>query len=646
MRDSAPADSALGRMVGALREFGSKTAVVSDGPAGLAAVLSAPFAPEDAFDRGIVSTQHCDDIEHCYDVAFHGTLCHRDDLARALDVESDQARSMADSDLFAQAWQRWGEEAAVRCEGCYAVVVWNAARQVLTALCSPISAPPLYFSVTRRRAAVASTPRGVQAGSGIPRRINNLRLASSLIMDSCDLRSTYFEGVQALGCGEVLVVEVGAHRVRRFWNTAEHVRPVRMRRTEEYVEAGREILRTAVAEAMRSYETPALLLSGGLDSTAVAANALELLADRPGVAPLISFTARPAEGWDGRVLPTRNADEWPLVGALADMYPALDARFVRAQDIPFDHMWRPTMERADMPQRNFMNLYWGHECRRLARAAGRRVVMSGGSGNWTISYGGVEHLASLLARGRWKALRAEVARLPPGRRRSFLARHAVLPFVPRPLYMALMRRRRAAGGWASYSAVHPRFAHDMRVDQRARRHGFDPYFRGARSRLQGQRQALSFMDGEGRSTRLAMDGVHDIQLRDPLGDRRLVMWCLGLPDELYWRDGRGRRLVRLLMDGRVPGEILRSQRRGHQAADWHFRLTRALPRIRGEIEEWRGDPAVAERLDLDRLVRLLDTWPGETPLSRRDHPDFALVRWGLARALSAGRFIRFAEGGG
>lgn len=640
MRNGAPAEDWVSGMSSALQGFGDKTVVSRDGPVGLVRVLSAPFTPEDAFDRGIV------ECRGGRQVAFHGTLHYRDDLIRALDMEPGQARCMADADLFARAWERWGKEAAVHAEGNFVVVVWDAARRVLTALCSPISSPPLYFSVTPRRAVVASAPRGVHAGSGIPRRLDDARLASSLILDNRDLRSTYFQGIQALGCGELLVVGDSTHSVHRFWDTADRVRPIRMRSTEEYVEAGREILRAAVAEAMRACETPAMLLSSGLDSTAVAVNALDLLADRPGGAPLISFTARPAKGWDGRCAAARKGDEGPLVRAMASMYPALDAHFVRAQDVSFDHMWRPMMELVELPQRNFLNLYWGHECRRLARAAGRRVVMNGASGNWTISYRGVERLASLVRRFRWAALRTEVAHLPPGRAKSHFIKHsAVVPFLPRPLYMALKRRRDTAG-WRSHSVVHPRFAHDMRVDQRARVHGFDPYYRTARSRLRGQLRALSYMDGDVRSMALALDALHDISLRDPLGDRRLVLWCLGLPDELYWRDGQGRRLARLLIEGRVPDEILHARRRGRQAADWHFRLTQALPRIRGEIEEWRSDPEVAERLDLDRLLRLLDTWPSETPLSRRDHPEWAIAESGLTRALSVGRFIRFVNGSG
>lgn len=641
MRDGAPAaPDQLAQVAGTLRGFGSKTVSECDGPAGLVRITAEPFTPEDVFDRGIL---RCEGGQR---LAFHGMLHHRSDLARSMEVEPRRTRAWADSQLFAKAWERWGEEAAVHAEGEFAAVVWDPGRQTLTALCSPLDSPPLYFSVAGGRVVVASTPRGVHAGSGLPRRIDDAHLASALILDYRDPRFTYFEGVHHLCCGELLTAGVASHRVRRYWDLADHVRPVRLRRTDDYVAEGREILRSAVAQATRAVETPAVLLSSGLDSTAVAANALEAVAKRPGASPLLSVTVRPAKGWDRRSEAGRTGDEAPLVRTFARMHPALDARFFHAQDLPFDYLWRPQMELAELPPRNFVNGFWVHECRRRVRSAGRRVVLNGRTGNATTSYAGNERFAALLLRGRWAALRSEIATLPPRHRwrLGFLARHAVLPFLPKPLYSSVARWR-GWPGWREYSAVNPRFAQEMRVDARARRHAFDQYWQRPRSRLAGQLEMLSQGQREGRSTYLALGALHDLDQRDPLRNRRLVLWCLGLPDELYYRDGVGRRLVRLLMKGRVPDEILNAPTRGRQVPDWHFRVTRELPRIRNEIEEWRTDPAVAERLDLNRLLRLFNTWPNRTPLGPRDHPDWIVANLGLPRAIAAGRFIRFVEHG-
>lgn len=50
---------------------------------------------------------------------------------------------------------------------------------------------------------------------------------------------------------------------------------------------------------------------------------------------------------------------------------------------------------------------------------------------------------------------------------------------------------------------------------------------------------------------------------------------------------------------------------------------------------------MAELIDIDRLIALLDDWPEETPLDPRE----ALPRdVGITRAIMAARFINFVEG--
>ena len=149
---------------------------------------------------------------------------------------------------------------------------------------------------------------------------------------------------------------------------------------------------------------------------------------------------------------------------------------------------------------------------------------------------------------------------------------------------------------------------------------------------------------DGRALKRALATLHGVALREPLTDRRLVEWCLGLPGEAFFALGRPRLLARRVLRGRAPRALF-SAPRGLQAADWHLRLTRALPGIRALLDDWRGDPEVAERIDLDRLSRLLDTWPARTPLSVRDHPEFPLAKVGLEHALAIGTFIRWVGRG-
>ena len=642
LRDGRPVDrERLTAVADSLRPFGAGAPTVwRGGPAGLVKTVSVVATPQDEFDSQPI------ELNGGRVLLFDGFLNHREDLVSALGLTQGEAQRIADGALFARAVARWGDAAAERAEGWFTAVLWDPHTRVLQAVCSPIMAPPLHFSVDSRRVIVATVPRGIFAWGDVPRRLDDAYFASSLILDYGDARATFYQGVSSLSPGEMLTVGPHKDEVRRYYDLAERARPVRLSKDADYVEAVGDLLRGAVRSVLRAPETPAVLMSGGFDSTSVAVTALEILEGCPGAAPLISFTAVPEPGWDGRVPAGKTGDEGDTVRALARMHPRLDTRFVDSAGRSGADSQIPMFELAEFPMRNPDNAYWIHEYLRRPAAAGRRVVLHGTGGGHMLSRSGYGRLSEAFRAGRWWALWRMTAGLPRGRlgRLSPLLHHAVLPNLPEGMHRILRKVAFGDRGWRGYSAVHPDYARSARVDERAREQGFDPFFKKHPS---GREAMLSALSGpivrNARASFRALGVLHGVALRDPLLERRLMEWGSGLPYDQFLREGRSHMLVRRLMKDRLPAEILDGPK-GLQAADWHLRTTCRLPEIRMTLERWRDDPAVAGRLDLDRLLRALDTWPERTPLSARDHPDWLLLHF-LPRALNAGRFIKWVEGG-
>jgi asparagine synthase (glutamine-hydrolysing) len=146
--------------------------------------------------------------------------------------------------------------------------------------------------------------------------------------------------------------------------------------------------------------------------------------------------------------------------------------------------------------------------------------------------------------------------------------------------------------------------------------------------------------GAGACASAAITGVEH---RDPLGERRLFEFCYAIPDDQFYRGGIDRRLVRRLMAGRLPPEILGAPR-GRQAADWHLRLKRDAKRFEQELDMLEEDADIAQRIDIPRLRAALRALPEQTPLTRNDHHDLAIVMVGLPRAIALARFVRSVKG--
>ena len=104
-----------------------------------------------------------------------------------------------------------------------------------------------------------------------------------------------------------------------------------------------------------------------------------------------------------------------------------------------------------------------------------------------------------------------------------------------------------------------------------------------------------------------------IDIRTPAFDRRVVEFCIGIPEDQYLRKGCDRWLIRRAMKGRLPDAVLYKKKRGVQAADWYPRLTRERDHIAKKVKSLAANADVASIIDLQRLTAILDKWPEREP---------------------------------
>jgi asparagine synthase (glutamine-hydrolysing) len=130
-----------------------------------------------------------------------------------------------------------------------------------------------------------------------------------------------------------------------------------------------------------------------------------------------------------------------------------------------------------------------------------------------------------------------------------------------------------------------------------------------------------------------------IDTRDPTSDRRLIELCLSIPDTQFLHKGVCRSLIRRAMAGIVPEKILCERRKGLQAADWRFGFDAAIPGFAAELDRLHNSSLARQFLDLPRMQKLLDRWPGPNDPSLASEYLIA-----FSRGVAAGRFIRRIEG--
>ena len=418
-------------------------------------------------------------------------------------------------------------------------------------------------------------------------------------------------------------------------------RSIRLGSDAEYVEGFRSVFGAAVASQLRSASDVGILLSGGLDSSSVAATAAAALASEGRT--LRAYHAAPREGFDGQVQGGMLADETADVAALAQQYPNIALQLHRSgARSPFDDL-EQSFRLTGAPVRNASNLGWYDALCQRAGEDGVRVLLSGHKGNGTISYAGVRGLRDALRDGRWGRVWREVhavARATGNGRREVFRDEVLLPLLPPALAAQVDRwRGKAPPSLAHYtvSAIRPDFAQRMGVEARAAASHRD--FVHSRH-LSALDLRITMLEG-GSDTFDVYCGYrarYGVETRDPTADRRVVEYCFAIPDDAV-PARRGRSLAREARDGGAHS-------RPHSPANDLWRAGRRLVRVaagvaavdREELGRLERHDTAQRCLDLPRLRSLIDHWPATF-----EHAHFRDYNLLLMRALMVGRYIRWFE---
>lgn len=232
-------------------------------------------------------------------LTFNGELYNFRDLRRELVAAGHRFRSQTDSEVVVHAYEQWGRRSLERFRGIFAFALWNDRDRSLWLARDHLGVKPLYYHFERGRFSFASELKGLLTGGSIRPRLDGRAVADYLSYGYVPFDRAIFEGMHKLPAGHHLIFSEGAVRVEPYWD---------VRYTGEVTdeEEALRLLRTALTDAVETQlvsDVPVgVLLSGGIDSSAVTA----LAADRlPG---LLSFTM----GFD-----RESHDERPFARALA-----------------------------------------------------------------------------------------------------------------------------------------------------------------------------------------------------------------------------------------------------------------------------------------------------------------------------------------
>jgi asparagine synthase (glutamine-hydrolysing) len=220
-------------------------------------------------------------------VVFNGEIYNFAEVRAELDAAGHRFRTRSDTEVIVHGYEQWGAACVERFRGMFAFALWDARERRLLLARDRLGVKPLYYATTPNGVIFGSEIKSILQDPSVPRTWRADALDAYLTLEYIPGPATIYAHVHKLPAGHVAIAERGSLQVRRYWDL-EFTGDGDAGREEAYLQRLDELLREAVALRLISDVPLGAFLSGGIDSSTVAAY-MTLMSDAPVVTTSVGF---------------------------------------------------------------------------------------------------------------------------------------------------------------------------------------------------------------------------------------------------------------------------------------------------------------------------------------------------------------------
>ncbi|MDX6696192.1 MAG: asparagine synthase (glutamine-hydrolyzing) [Blastocatellia bacterium] len=222
-------------------------------------------------------------------VILNGEIYNYRELRARLESRGHHFRSASDTEVLPHLYEEYGARMVEHLNGMFAFALWDTRRRRLFIARDRFGEKPLYWGVFDNTLLFASEPKVLLAHPSVQPRLNLDALRQYLSFDYVPAPLSIYEGISKLPAAHTLTVEDGRARVEPYWRLSyQTAQPAPSE--EEAAERLQELLAESVRMRLVSDVPLGVLLSGGVDSSTIAA-----LAVRASSEPVKTFSISFAE---------------------------------------------------------------------------------------------------------------------------------------------------------------------------------------------------------------------------------------------------------------------------------------------------------------------------------------------------------------
>ncbi len=530
-------------------------------------------------------------------IVFNGEIFNHADLRPALERAGHRYATRSDTETIIHAYEEHGPAAVERLRGMFSLAIWDSRRRTLFCARDRLGKKPFYYYWDGRLFAFASEIKALFEHPAISPRLNEALLPEYLTFGYTSGDQALFEGIRKLMPGHHLTLRVSdpnpAPSIRQYWEIPAPPEKPEARSDDAWIAECRERIEEGVRTRLMSDVPLGMFLSGGVDSSMIAA-----LMKRMVSGPVKTFAVgyREAEyselGYARQVASAIGTEHHEVTVGMDEFFRELP-RLIWHEDEPIT--WPSSV-----------SLYF---VSKLAAEQVKVVLTGEGSDELFAGYGRYHYY---LWNRRW----LPAYRLLPGFVRAGISG----TIAHSPLLGANLRRKLGHTFLGRGDKIESLYLDNFysafpgaELAQLMLRGGDSPYasYMGYWNQRAGSQDLsrLLFADQKTYMVELLMKQdqmsmAASIESRVPFLDHSLVEFAARVPDHLKLRNGVGKYIVKKAAEGLVQHDILYRKKMGFPTPIRQWLSDGAADGMLSGLLDRNG--FVSEYLDLEPIGKLIE----------------------------------------
>lgn len=506
-------------------------------------------------------------------------LDNRQELFDMLGIKADKQETIADGTLMYQVLKKYGKQSFPMFRGSYSFAYYDKDMNEVYLVADCVGSRSLYYCVEHGKVFFSTLIKPILEASNRRKEFNYRFLSDYLALNSLALyteaEETPYQDIFKVAPGQVVTIsEQGVYK-QDYWDPLKDIQTVR-KKDKEFKKEFIELFDSCVSSVMRSSDKTGILLSGGLDSTAVACFAAPRLKERGEY--LYSYTSVPEKDYVSEYHPYYIVNEKKYVEITKEFLGNLICSYMELPGVNAFDGAIECMDKMELPYKALQNIRWMREIAYQAGLDGCRILLNGQYGNATISFG--DFSTNILTHFKKLHFLKILREINAYHSRDNYSRKKLLKYSVNIIKTNMLHKTQKEDRFFENVYLNPELIHKYNIKNRFLHKyiGHENQYLTLQEMKAHMLNKNALMQIGEFETRISLDT--GVLLRDPTRDRRLIEFCLKLPETQFVDKGLERRLVRGYLDAYLPSEIISDRKhRGMQSADMIERLSRNWRRI-------------------------------------------------------------------